>query len=702
MTTSDLCKLENDEALKVVPCASPNSPTDQIDIGDIEGIEGLSDIFDGSDDFLNLKDFQFDADCSQDSQFSMHPTDLIDESCREALGCDAIDNVAFSDAMLAPPTYTDPVYGVGANGEMVSVTTNPQGTAPVTPMVRSPLEPCPAGAAPPTPTLLGDTGPAAETLKQMAAQHQSLENAQYMGMHPGYGQDSYSSRFQQSNGCYLPGYGQRTYSIPQNIYGTGFTAQLPQQQQQQHHPGAMQGHPGAEVAAMGYPSASGRTLSRYADPSGLPSSIQQLENQVQSHFGAHGTPPAPQYVPTPLHHQDVHQPSAHFHLSQTQQMSVQVGGPGQHLLMAQQQQAISVGADRRSQQNMASNLTDRMRTQQPLYQAQQQQQQQAFSHYGNGMHYRTPSAGAQLPSYQSVSGANRSQCGSANPHHQNLTMNKAIDPVALERLRTDGFCGSPSGVPKQNSGYAPSDQHLLSNSLASSAMSNCQPYCQPMKRDEPYTNGLLKRGQRAQNMVVGLNGLSAMGQRTHSGADWSSMEQHRQMALPQLGADSTTMSMSSCSGPMPAYDNCGHHYGHSVGAPGQMSIAQMQMSMGSGDRSVTNQGNHIWSAVAPSMHPSSNSSHRMTLQQANLVRQHHGMGMMLPTPMHSENMSGLLHQRLPPSSSALTVRGHCYVTDRQDEPHAQTVEFMRSRNSQATECHDILPHNVIDKLSSMF
>lgn len=695
VTTSDLCKLENDEALKAVPCASPTSATDPIDIGDIEGIEGLSDIFDGTDDFLNLKDFQFDADCSQDSHFSMHPTDLMDDSCRENLGCETIDSVAFSDGMLAPPTYTDPVYGVGANGEMVSVTTNPQGTAPVTPMVRTPLEPCPAGAAPPTPTLLGDTGPAAETLKQMAAQHQSLENAQYMGMHPGYGQDSFSSRFQQSSGCYLPGYGQRTYPIHQNIYGTGFGTQLPQQQQQQHHPGTMQGHPSGELAAMGYPSATGRTLSRYADPACLPSSLQQLENQVQSHFGAHGTPPAPQYVPIPLHLQDVHQTPAHFHLSQTQQMSVQVaGGQGQHLLMAQQQ-SVSVSADRRSQQNMAS---DRMRTQQ-LYQS--QQQQQAFSHYGNGMHYRMPSAGAQLPSYQSVSGANRSQCASANPHHPNLAMNKTIDhPVALEHLRTDAFCGSPSGLPKQNSGYARSDQHLLSNSLASSAMPNCQPYCQPMKRDEPYTNGLLKRDQRAQNMVR-LGGLSAMGQRTHSGAtDWSSgMEQHRQMALPPHGgADSTIM--SSCSGPMPAYvDNCGHRYGQSVGTPSQMSIGQQMvaghMSMGRGDRSMANQGNHVWSsAVAPSMHPSSTASHGgMTLQQA---RQHHSMGgMMLPAQMHSESMAGLLHQHLTPASSALTVHGgHCYVTD---DPHAQTVEFMRSRNSQAADCHDILPQNVIDK-----
>ena len=135
--------------------------------------------------------------------------------------------------------------------------THPAGPSP-------PLGPI-HGDVPPLPTLGGDTGPAAETLKQMAAQHQSQDYNKH-------GYDNYDYRR-------YPG----TYPQHQGYMGAPHQANMYPYNQQMAAAGRPQymGHmkPGADMTGYG----GTKPLTHYpavADGQGSGSSLQRLQNQV--------------------------------------------------------------------------------------------------------------------------------------------------------------------------------------------------------------------------------------------------------------------------------------------------------------------------------------------------------------------------------------------------------------------------------------
>ncbi|CAL1538765.1 unnamed protein product [Lymnaea stagnalis] len=162
------------------------------------------------------------------------------------------------------------------------------------------------------------TGPAAETLKQMAAQHQHQHSPGY----PMKGMDHFS------NGGFPPNYSQLYRSVPNT------PSPFPYNHTANHHLGdASQMNP--EIGAtMVYGST--KPLTHYSNEQGQhnsPSSLQQLQNQVQSHFKPSAASPHQMQIIQSQQLQVSHGPHS-MQLSQSQQVQMQ---PSAQISMSQHQ-----------------------------------------------------------------------------------------------------------------------------------------------------------------------------------------------------------------------------------------------------------------------------------------------------------------------------------------------------------------------------
>ena len=246
------------------------------------------------------------------------------------------------EGMFAEPA----LYENSNSSQGSSVANNSMGGPSAASVANYPRPPTGSGAAvhpqvPQTP-MLGDTGPAAETLKQMAAQHQ------YGTKSPGYsdypGPSGYDRRMMYSQ--YPQQYNMANAAQNNMYYGPQTPAMGNVRPPYPQGPG-MPRHPGMGVKQDSSISYGGtKPLSHYpveampgsAQGQNGPSSLQQLQNQVQStfnHQGPNAGHPGPQGMQI-NQSQQMHMShgTQRMQLSQTQQMQIHAGS---NISVAQQQ-----------------------------------------------------------------------------------------------------------------------------------------------------------------------------------------------------------------------------------------------------------------------------------------------------------------------------------------------------------------------------
>lgn len=271
--------------------------------------------------------------------------------------------------------FADPVYNVSSpNGPSVSTSSTNSRMGGQNPMAgpgyppKPPSAPQAIGAAqppPPGPPSILDTGPAAETLKQMAAQHQNQEyNMKQQGMPPHLGNmdsfprhSGYNAPYPvpgqnyQTNGGMYPGYNNHMGSMPGPADGM-----MPS-------PVGPAGNPKGEPPGYG----ATKPLSHFTEPTSAstptPSSLQQLQNQVQSQLsqapignsGAASAGGVDTFSnPSQMQLKQSQQlqfsqsgaGSGQFQISQTQHMQIQGSTPQQISLGQQQTFSMSQGGIR--------------------------------------------------------------------------------------------------------------------------------------------------------------------------------------------------------------------------------------------------------------------------------------------------------------------------------------------------------------------
>lgn len=313
----------------------------------------------GLDDLDELSEF-LDHIGGQDEEI---PSDILkdlDQGLREfevGLGCDAKNAMSFKHSTIKenhpghlenlgktyktnplPGIFADPLYSSTRTVGPVFAGARGQGAAPMAPFVVSPRDACAMTSVLPAPPLMGDTGPAAETLKQMAAQHQSQENAQYgmTDIPPQFGRGDYCGGYSRSTlGCTRPypshGYGALGPKLHHGYpYGSHINGYQPGPD------GSMMPAPMATKGAGKIDQAvyrMTRPLSHYPEPmSPMPSSLQKLQNQVQSHFGPSSAGQPPPSQSSYMHPID----PCRLEMSQSQQLQLQQHG--HHICMSNSQQ----------------------------------------------------------------------------------------------------------------------------------------------------------------------------------------------------------------------------------------------------------------------------------------------------------------------------------------------------------------------------
>ena len=174
--------------------------------------------------------------------------------------------------------------------------------------------------------LLGDTGPASETLKQMASKHQNQ----------GYASEPSPTTIVNPGVPQYPNQGYNTMpgAASDSVYSYGQQGGRPPMQMSHQGPIDPKGMHGA------YGNTKALTHYNASPDAASASSLQQLQNQMNSHFGPEqGQTRASQAQPlqiTQTQHMQVSHGNQHMQLSQTQQMHIN-GRPGQQISLAQQQ-----------------------------------------------------------------------------------------------------------------------------------------------------------------------------------------------------------------------------------------------------------------------------------------------------------------------------------------------------------------------------
>ena len=353
-TKTNVCKSEPADEPH---CAGPSSTSSHASLQDPIGIEDV-------DELQAILDTLEKEEGEIPPEF-MKELDLLKEGIVDAenLNTDKEEDTLSNKNPMFSGTNTKRSPGPGMFAEPAlydnssssqgssSVVNNGMGGPSAASVVTYPRPPTGGGAAvhpqvPQTPPMLGDTGPAAETLKQMAAQHQN----QSYGMKTGYGEfpDGYGRRGM------IPPHGYSQYpqynmaNAPQNnMYYGPHTPSAINNVRPPYPQGPGMTHPGMGVKQDPSISYGGtKPLSHYpveaiaggAQGQNGPSSLQQLQNQVQSTFNHQGQNPGhpgPQGMQI-NQSQQMHMSHGNqrMQLSQTQQMQIHAGS---NISVAQQQ-----------------------------------------------------------------------------------------------------------------------------------------------------------------------------------------------------------------------------------------------------------------------------------------------------------------------------------------------------------------------------
>ena len=510
------------------------------------------------------------------------------------------------------------------------------------------------GAAQPSGAILGDTGPAAETLKQLAAQHQNQEVQQYESLKTS--QMNYDGFNRNSQGQYN-GYPNQQYpsmpGMPQQQPGNGMYYNNQSSTHMNNYMRPNRPMSGGYDRSKDVSYNSTKPLTHYPNGEGQPqSSLQQLQNQVQSHFSqSAGSPDLPPGHLQISQQMNMTHNGQRMQLSQSQQVDIQ---NSQNISAGQQQSFQMGGATGNSMQNH-QYMTEHM------YKQQQQQRNPAgvpnmphpgadssnmgYMHRPPPPDYKPPSGFPNASNQMPTAGANTSVAGTIGSTASGTTNNNPLETMQNMVNQTSPVPSSvdPSMFPnphmgrpmKQEPGTTSEQMHRTSplgsanppvstpNQLTMSSAS--RPTATSKCAAPAFTSAIMKN-QRAPNVNVGPHGLNISQQRVPHMMDWS----HRGQS-----AGMTPMSQSMMAGTPSGH--MGMHQGHHM-----HSSAHRMMQYGGGAAPGYHNG------PSPMMHGMSGSHMRMAQPTH-------------PSMIHSsqhQNMVAMSHPSGPGGSNMMHMQQH--------------------------------------------
>ncbi|KAK6168389.1 hypothetical protein SNE40_020934 [Patella caerulea] len=546
---------------------------------------------------------------------------------------------------------------------------------------------------PPSAPITDSTGPAASTLKQMAAQHQ--QNTPYVmkstTMDPFVDplSENYSRRQE------YPSYSQhQTFgNMPQGQNS------FPYNQQGQSFP-HMQTKP--DMASLTYGGT--KPLTHFTDPinqgSQTPSSLQQLQNQVRTQFNQS---PNPQMQITQTQQMQVSHGQQRLHLSQTQQLQMQQAP--QQISMSQQQSFTMQGHMNQTQPPMMNEqmnmqlMQDKMRQEQTRQQQQQQQQRQQQMHQERQQQMRQrqgqmmEAQQSQMPSqymnrpppeYKMQPGTQSSSFnqngGTLNPLQ---TMQNMVDQTGGY-----GVVKSEIPTPQPQNGTNMMQMSAMQQSMSAAVSANAQTTqasrsgymvqhmqrppsyppsgvpsqgggapTRPQQASSTYTSAIL-RNQRPPNVNVGPDGLNISQPRNH---EWPRpMMQPTGPRPPMTGQTAISQQSAAMMQQYSQYNNSAQNM-----APGVMHMQRPEMN------SIQNQN---------SMMP--NGTTQVMMQQQSMQMTQHGV--IRPTQSGSYNMANSA-----PMPSANTAQGGYPPSSTQDD----FMNFLDNAQNSNSDIFDSMVQN---------
>ena len=536
LSLPNVCKREPQDDAK---CSPPSDGfPETIGIADVDELQAILDTLEKEGDITPELMKEFDLELKDvEAGLSQQPAVKEEETRGRSVGksgnnsatgrgafADGGDSSATNKGSPAPGVqpatmFPDPIYPGGSNpqgGQNFNGMVAPRGATARYASARAPAAP---GAQPQL--LTGDTGPAAETLKQMAAQHQNHKSdtpyAPKQTMTPyradGFSPDGYVRRMPAPHpGGGYPGYTPQGYSpVPQNGMYPGYGQQMVNGMPR---PPSMSKHdPSLTYGAT-------KPLCHYSEPMmaasmspANPSSLQQLQNQVQSHFGGAGPASSPGDMRVELgqtQHMQMTHTGQQVVMSQTQHMQYTGLPPGAQI-PANPQQGFSGGVPG----TPPAYMTEQMKMQQ-LYQEkmmQQQQMQQSSVAYmaRPPPEYKVhPDGGAANYPAQRVNPLETMQ------HMVNQTSPPPGGVMGAATSRTSPLAAGMKGNVPYPTGHPmmPSGQMALPTPV-----SGTHRRAAVKSAGSVYTSALM-RGQRPPNVNVGPEGLNISQQRGSHKANW--------------------------------------------------------------------------------------------------------------------------------------------------------------------------------------
>lgn len=405
---------------------------------------------------------------------------------------------------------------------------NPVQSPPAIPSYRSP-----AGQ-------LTEAGPAAETLKQMAAQHHAKSPSLQTFEEPPYPRNGFQNNFPAP-----------TYSALQQASSSGQTFTFSQHQQATNQPRP----PGQPYSArpdkpeMNYGAT--KPLSHFSERAasvgqsqGTPP-LQQLQNQVHSHFSQ--TPDHPTQQITQTQHMQVsHNAQSQLQMSQTQQSQLQLSQTQQsQLQMSQtqqlqlQQQQISMSQQQSismttmGQQQIPPYMNDQMnmqmmqekrqrqqklQEQQQMMEQQQQAQMQQYINRPPPPEYKMQASGNSTPYNANGVGPNPLQTMQNMVNQTSHSIQAGFRPVKTEIHANMMPAGQASTLQQQRgqkAAFAAQQMQQRQYAAAQTTQMNhatqAIPSMQASRNPRPaaptYTSAIM-RNQRPPNVNVGPEGLN--------------------------------------------------------------------------------------------------------------------------------------------------------------------------------------------------
>lgn len=457
-------------------------------------------------------------------------------------------------------------------------------------------------AMPPSIPSFADTGPAAKTLQQMAAHHQSHLNVPnpYGGegfMTDGrttnmsnYGRQGYMDPH-AINGAYPGHYNQNMCNMPMYVKGQG-QGMKPENAGQAPYVGPTK--PLSHYEMSGQPVSTDNSLQSSHIPG--QSAMKGQHSQANSQNGIHMT--QSQQVSVSSSH-------ARMNLSQTQQMQVQSENNNPVTLNQQQsfhmsnnseQQRPNIPPQQKSQQHpvnpaaAASSQNMSQGTYMHMYREKMMQQEMRNRMHQQQMHQQTQFSGRPPPSYQANPGAARHGGGATNPLQtmQNMveqTNQGSSDSSLQGPIKQNNIPGHSMPQISQNSTTHPAAPPPQTTTYQSgnSNQSNAGPAVNvtsssSVKTETSSYTSAIMRGQRPPNVNVGPEGLNI---------SQPKMNQWRQMGPSPVQGVMNRLPTDS-NHQMAQYQNFG---AHTMGNP-NMYQYRMQMAQHQSMHMVAHQQHH--------------------------------------------------------------------------------------------------------------